>query len=185
METLEAIRKRASLKSHLSSREVEREKIIQVLEAASLAPSARNQQPWRFIVVQGKENVENVVTKAFFEFSQTFKEAPVLIFVCANPKDDDIHEGREYYLFDVGLAMENLLLAATDLGLITHPISSVKEDELRKVLQIPAEVRFIAATPLSYPRESSYDAAAQERLSQRTRKSLKEIAYSQVWGRPF
>jgi len=185
METLETIGKRASLKARLSAREVEQDKIAKVLDAARLAPSARNQQPWRFIVVQGKENVENVVTKAFFEFSQAFKEAPVLIFACANPSDDDIHEGREYYLFDVGLAMENLLLAATDLGLVTHPMTSVNEDELRKVLHIPGEVRFVAATPLSYPSRGSYDEAAREKLSQRTRKSLKEVAYSEVWVKPF
>jgi nitroreductase len=185
METLEAISKRASLKNRLSPRQVEQDKIARVLDAARFAPSARNQQPWHFIVVQGKEDVENVVTKAFFEFSQGFKEAPVLIFACANPGDDDIHEGREYYLFDVGLAFENLLLAATDLGLVTHPMSSVKEDELKKVLHIPDEVRFIAATPLSYPSLASYDEAAREKLSRRTRKSLKEVAYSEVWGKPF
>lgn len=185
METLEVINKRASLKMHLSEREVERDKIRKVLDAARLAPSARNQQPWRFIVVQGKENVENVVTKAFFEFSQAFKEASVLIFDCANPSDDDIHEGREYYLFDVGLAVENILLVATDLGLVTHPMTSVNEDELRKVLHIPDDVRFVVATPLSYPTGGSYDEAAREKLSQRTRKSLKEVAYSNVWGEPF
>ncbi len=185
METLEAISRRASLKNYLSARKVEPEKIMKVLDAARLAPSARNQQPWRFIVVQGKDNVENVVAKAFFEFSQSFKEAPVLIFTCANPSNDDVHEGREYYLFDVGLAFENLLLAATDLGLVTHPMSSVKEDELKKLLHIPDEVRFIAATPLSYPSGGSYEEVAREKLSRRTRKSLKEIAYSEVWGKPF
>jgi nitroreductase len=185
METLEVINKRASLKTHLSAREVEQEKINKVLDAAILAPSARNQQPWRFIVVQGKENVEHVVTKAFFEFSRVFKEASVLIFACANPSDDDIHEGREYYLFDVGLAVENMLLAATDLGLVTHPMTSVNEDELRKVLHIPDEVRFVVATPLSYPVDGSYDDAAREKLSQRTRKSLKEVAYSNTWGELF
>ncbi len=185
METLEAINKRVSLKTHLSAREVEQEKITKVLDAARLAPSARNQQPWRFIIVKGKENVKNVVTKAFFEFSQAFKDAPVLIFLCANPGDDDIHEGREYYLFDAGLAFDNLLLAATDLGLVTHPMSSVNEDKLKEVLNIPDEVRFIAATPLSYPAGDSYDEAAQEKLGHRIRKNLKEVAYSEVWGKPF
>lgn len=61
METLETIAKRASLKAHLSGREVEHEKIIKILEAARLAPSARNTQPWRFVVVQGKEAIEALV----------------------------------------------------------------------------------------------------------------------------
>ena len=184
METLKTIGKRASLKHCVSARKVEKEKINKILEAARLAPSARNSQPWRFIVVRGKEKVENVVTKAFFEFNQVAKEAPVLIIACANPRDDDIHEGREYYLFDVGLAVENMLLAATDLGLVTHPMTAVNEDELRRVLQIPRHVRFVVATPLAYPTSGSYEEAAQERLSRRTRKSLREIAYSNVWGKP-
>jgi len=61
METLETIGKRASLKAFLSAREVEEEKITKILDAARFAPSAGNKQPWRFIVVRGKENVENVV----------------------------------------------------------------------------------------------------------------------------
>ena len=185
METLEAINKRASLKTHLSSRDVEPEKIAKVIGAARLAPSARNTQPWRFIVIKGKKNVETVVDKAFMGMNQVVKDAPVLILACANPSDDDIHEGREYYLFDVGLAVENMLLAATDLGLVTHPMTAVHEDELRKVLNIPDEVRFVAATPLAYPAESSYEEAAREKLGQRIRKSLKEVVYSNEWGKPF
>jgi len=185
METLEAINKRASLKTCLSTREVEQDKIIKILDAARLAPSARNVQPWHFIVVKGRENVENVVTKAFGETNQVVKEAPVLIIACGNPSDDVIAEGREYYLFDIGLAVENMLLAATDLGLVTHPMSHVYEDELRKILGIPPEVRFVIATPLAYPAEGSYEEAARERLSQRTRKDLKELVYANAWGKPF
>ena len=185
METLEAINKRASLKTHLSTRDVEREKIVKILGAARLAPSARNNQPWRFIVIKGKKNVETVVDKTFMGMNQVVREAPVLILACANPSDDDIHEGREYYLFDVGLAVENMLLAATDLGLVTHPMAAVHEDKLKKELHIPDEVRFVVATPLAYPAEGSYKEAAQEKLSQRTRKDPKEVVYTNEWGKPF
>jgi nitroreductase len=185
METLETINKRTSLKTHLSSRDIEPEKITKILDATRLAPSARNTQPWRFIVVKGKKNVETVVTRAFMELNQVVREAPVLIIACANPSDDVIHDGKEYYLFDVGLAVENMLLAATDLGLLTHPMTAVHEDELKKVLHIPGEVRFVVATPLAYPAEGSYEKAARERLAQRTRKSAKEVVYSNAWGKPF
>jgi len=185
METLEAIKRRASLKTCCSTREVEREKIDKILDAARLAPSARNMQPWHFIVVMGKKNIENVVTKAFGEGNQVVKEAPVLIIACANPKDDVIAEGKEYYLFDVGLAVENMLLAATALGLVTHPMAHVYEDELKKILGIPPEVRFVIATPLAYPAGGTYEEAAQERLSQRTRKDQKEVVHANAWGKPF
>ena len=150
-----------------------------------MAPSARNSQPWRFIVVTGRENVENVVTKAFKEVNQVVKGASALIIACGNPNDDVIADGKEIYLLDIGLAMENLLLAATDLGLVTHPMAAVDEVELRKVLGIPDQVKFVIATPLAYPAQGSYDQAARERLSQRTRKNQQEVAYSNQWGKPF
>ena len=184
MQTLEAISKRASLKARLSVRDVEHEVIVKILDAARLAPSARNRQPWRFIVVRGKEAVENLVSRAFSEANQVVKEAPVIIVACAHP-DDIVQYGTEYYLFDIGMAVENMLLAATDLGLVTHPMRGVNKDELKKILGIPHEVEFVIATPLAYPAEGSYEEAAKERLSQRTRKDLQDMAYLNAWGRPF
>ena len=185
METLEVINKRASLKTRLSTRDVEQDKIIKILESARLAPSARNTQPWRFIVVRGKEAVENLVSGAFIEVNVVVREAPVIIVVCANPGDDFVIDGKENYLFDVALAVENMLLAATDLGLVTHPMAGVNEDELKRILGIPPEVRFVIATPLAYPAGGSYEEAAQEKLSQRTRKDLKELVYANAWGTPM
>jgi nitroreductase len=185
METLEAINKRASLKTHLSTRDVEREKIVKILEAARLAPSATNEQPWRFVVVKGKENVKNVVTRASRMGRKAFDEAPVLILVFVNPKDYVFPDGKTFYLLDVGLAMENILLAATDLGLITHPMASLDEGKLKEMLGVPDEMEFVIATPLGYPVEGSYEEAAQERLSQRIRKDLKELVYMNEWGKPF
>lgn len=185
MDIFETIRKRASLKLNCSPREVENEKILQVLEAASLAPSALNNQPWRFLVITSRDNIETVVTKAFGEGNQVVKESPVLILVCAKPADDVIADKKEYYLFDLGLAVENMLLAATDLGLVTHPMAHVFEDELKALLNIPADVRFVIATPLAYPAQGSYDKSAKERLSQRTRKAPKDIFFRNVWGQPF
>lgn len=183
METLEAINTRASLKTHFSSREIEQEKISKILDAARVAPSARNMQPWRFILVKDRKVIENLVSRAFGETNLMAREAPVIIIACANPSDDIIRDGKEYYLFDVALAVENMLLAATDLGLVTHLMAGVDEDEIKRLLGIPSEVRFIVATPLAYPAESSYKEAAQERLNQRTRKSLQELVYTNAWAR--
>jgi len=181
METLEVIRKRCSLKAHLSGREIEPEKIAIILDAAHLAPSARNMQPWRFVVVQGKQAVEALVHAAFFAPSTIAKQAPVIIIACARPGDDVMHDGKEYYLFDVGMAVENMLLAATDLGLVTHPMASFNETEVKRILHIPDDVRVVIVTPLAYPLEASYDAAAEERLSRRTRKDLQEVVYFNKW----
>lgn len=183
METFEAISKRASLKARLSPRAIEPEKIKKILNAASLAPSAGNRQPWRFIVVTDKEVIETLASKVFSEQNVVVKEAPVIIFACANPSDDVVVGGREYYVFDVALAVENMLLAATDLGLVTHLMTSLNEDEMKKMLHVPEEVRFVVATPLAYPTGDSYEEAAKERLSQRTRKDLGEVVYWEAWGK--
>ena len=185
METLEAISKRASLKRCLSTRDVELEKIAKILDVTRLAPSARNNQPWHFIVVKGREAVETLVSRAFSEGNLLVKDAPVIIVACANPSDDIVIDGKEYYLFYVALAVENMLLAATDMGLVTHPMASVNEDELKRILGIPPEVRFVVATPLAYPVEGSYEEAAEEKLSQRTRKDPQEMVYLNAWRSPF
>jgi nitroreductase len=188
METMEAIRKRKSLKNCCSGREIEREKLEQILDAARLAPSAMNKQPWRFVVVQGKENVERVADRAFSRFGRSnlvVKEANVLIFAFANHEENVMPDGAFFYPTDVGLAFENLLLAATDLGLVTHPMTAADQPELKKVLGVPEEERFIIATPLAYPAQGSYDEAAKERRASSTRKSLSEIVYMNEWGEPF
>ena len=112
------------------------------------------------------------------------KDAPVIIVICARPSDDVIRDGKEYYLFDAGLAVENMLLAATNLGLVTHPMTGTNESEIKKVLHIPDDVRVVAVTPLAYPIEGTYGRAAKERLSQRTRKDLKEMVYFDKWNEP-
>ena len=179
METQDAIRMRCSLKLHLSKRPIEREKLEQVLEAARLAPSARNLQPWRFVVVQGDEAIDELAT-AFNETNQEVGNGSAIIVVCAREEDDVSRDGRPYYLFDCGLAVENMLLAATDLGLCTHPILSFDEDEVKRILEIPAEYRVIVTTPLAYPAEATYDEAAVDKLGARTRKCLDELVR---WGK--
>ncbi|MFP3974670.1 MAG: nitroreductase family protein [Dehalococcoidia bacterium] len=188
METLEAIHQRASLKNCLSGREIEREKLEKILDAARWAPSARNKQPWRFVVVQGKENVEKVADKAFGGFGRVnlvVREANVLIFAFANHEENLMPDGAYFYPTDVGLAFENLLLAATELGLVTHPMTAVDQAALKEVLGVPEGERFIIATPLAYPAQGSYEAASKEKQGQRSRKSLSEIAHVNEWGKPF
>ncbi len=177
METLDAIRKRCSLKGQISQRDVERKKVGRILDAARLAPSTRNLQPWRFVVVRGRVAVESIVDAAFMPQNQVVRQAPVIIVACARAGDDMEREGKEHYLFDVGLAVENMLLAATDLGLVTHIMTGFDEQELRKALRIPDDVRVVAVTPVAYPAAGSYDDAAKARLSQRTRKGLGEVVY--------
>jgi nitroreductase len=181
METFDTIRKRCSLKEHISSQDIEPEKLNTILEAGRLAASARNTQPWRFIVVQERHAIEEL-TEAFSKSNQVIKNAPVILVVCARAVDDFTRDGKEYYLFDVGLAVGNMLLAATDLGLVTHLMTAFDEEQVKNILHIPEDVRVMVATPLAYPLEVSYEEASRERLSKRTRKCLEELVYYNLWS---
>jgi nitroreductase len=183
MEVMEAINLRASLKMHLSPREIEPEKITKILDAARVAPSARNFQPWRFVVVNDKKLLTPLVKSAFSDVNHVAGNAPVIIFVCGNPGDDVTIAGKEYYLFDLGLAVENMVLTAASLGLVTHIMAGFSEEEVKKQLGIPPEIRCVVAIPLAYPDANSYSEAAQERLKQRTRKSLNELVYTNAWAK--
>ena len=77
-----------------------------------------------------------------------------------------------------------MLLAATDQGLVTHLILRFDEQLVKKILHIPEDVRVVITTPLAYPLEGSFDKAARERLSQRTRKELKEVVHFGLWEEP-
>ncbi len=183
MDILEIIKKRKARKA-FSNKEVEEEKIRKLLEAFRWAPSSRNNQPWKIIVV----NERNVLDKLFHAFSpgnQLWIANVPLFFVVVSKQDlDDIKEQKEYYLFDCGLATENVLLTATSLGLASNPMIGWDENLVREVLQIPDNWKVVVLIALGYegnlqdlPEEAR---AKDQRL--RTRKALKEFVSHNKYG---
>lgn len=170
MDVLEAARTRRSIRSY-EKKVVEREKILKVLEAARLAPSAANRQPWKFIVVTDT-NVRESLRAAYNR--EWFVSAPVIIIGCAFPNEAWIRrDGEEFWKVDVSIAMQNLVLAAWEEGLGTCWIGAFNEHEVKSVLGIPETVRVLAMTPLGYP--------AVEKGPVTNRKSLEEIVYYDRW----
>lgn len=170
----EIVQKRRSLRSY-SDKPVEPEKLSYLLECARLAPSWKNMQCWRFIVVDDQE-ARVAVSGSMKETNPGRKallQAPVVIVLCALPDQSEIWEGKNFMMLDAGLAMEHLILAATEQGLGTCWQGLFSESVVREVLNIPEEVRVIAMTPLGYP--------AEER-NPRPRKSMEEITYHGKWG---
>jgi nitroreductase len=182
VETLDAIRLRCSLKTKLSGREVPPDAIEEVLRAACLAPSARNTQPWRFVVVRGRAAIDALADAALPEASAVIRRAPVIVVACVRPADGVTLGDRPYALYDVGSAVQNLLLAATDRGLATHLIASFDEAAVKHVLRIPDDARVVVLTPLAWPDAASYLEAAAERLSLRTRLPFEEVVFEGAWG---
>jgi nitroreductase len=151
MEVYEAIRARHSVRSY-QNRAVEPAKLARVLEAARLAPSARNDQEWRFVVVGDQARREQLATRASTQHFML--EAPLIIAACAQTDGRRMRCGQLAYPIDVAIALDHLTLAAAAEGLGTCWIGSFDADEVRRILGIPPEVEVVGLMPLGYPRES-------------------------------
>jgi len=150
MTVQEAILARRSIRKY-SDRPVEPEKLKTVLEAARLAPSAKNEQNWLFIVVQDKEKLADLAEAAY---GQKFvAEAPAAIIVCATSRRF-MACGQPTDTMDCSIAMCFILLQAQELGLGTCWLGRFDADKVKKILNIPEEISVIAMTPLGYPAES-------------------------------
>jgi len=168
MELMEVVRQRRSVRKYRPD-PVPQAKLDSVLEAARLAPSWANGQCWTFIVVTDPK-VKQALAEAGNEW---IEQAPAIIAACADPKASGTKGDQGYYLLDIGIAMEHLVLAAAEQGLGTCWIGWFDEAKAKKALGVPDGIRVVAATPLGYPDEEP---------EARPRKSLEEIVRKDRWG---
>jgi len=170
MDVLDAIRTRKSVREYLN-KAVEKEKLITILAAGRLAPSASNRQEWRFVIVSDRETKRKLAEAAN---RQTFVgEAPVVIVACAETDWHVMRCGQACYPIDVAIALDHITLAAVELGLGTCWIGAFDENEVKQILSIPAEIRVVALMPLGYPSDSS--------VVNKKRLSLNEIVKYDHW----
>jgi nitroreductase len=161
MEFQDVIRKRRSVR-HFIDRDVSDEIVFKLLDAAHWAPTGGNSQPWEFILVRDRANRKRLVDATFLGYmTKTGKpqswilEAPVIIAACANTKTPFARYGsgemtRTNLLLDVAAAIENLLLAAVDLGLGACWISGFDRDKVKEVLKLPQNVWIVSLIPVGY-----------------------------------
>jgi len=168
MDFWEVVDKRRSIRRFERDRDVPREAVERLLEAAISAPSAGNMQPWHFFVVREGETKLGLARAAW---GQHFvAEAPVVIVVCADPGRSGWRYGRRgkelYCLQDTAAATQNILLAAVALGLGACWVGAFDEEAAARVLNLPSHLRPVAIVPIGYPAESPYRPA---------RRALKEV----------
>ena len=150
MTVLEVIRKRYSCRAY-QERAVEREKLNTILEAARLAPSARNFQDWRFIVAtedQAKRQIAECTNQP-----TAFAKAGAIIAACSN-SDYVMRCGQAIGPIDVSIALEHICLQATELGLGTCWIGSFDPKKVRSILGIPDDVAVIELMTIGYPADT-------------------------------
>jgi len=171
-----------------SDRPVETDKLLSLLEAARWAPSSFNHQPWRFIVATKDKITEyNRLLSTLVEFNQGWaKNAPVLILAVAKLHFDDGKLNRHAF-HDIGLALENLIIQATALGLSTHQIAGFQADLARQEYGIPSEYEPATVITVGYvgDPQSLPDGLRERELAPRVRKTLKEIVFTEKWENVF
>ena len=168
MNVLEAIGARRSIRK-FRPKPISDEKLKMVLEAGRLAPSAGNRQPWLFVVVKKLERKRAVAKAAD---NQTFiADAGVIIVALGDPE-----ASPRWFRQDPMIAVEHMVLAATDLGYGTCWIGAFNEEEVKRILRIPRKLKVIALLPIGFPNESPLP---------RPRRPLKEIFFLDECGKPF
>jgi nitroreductase len=147
MTVTEAIRKRYSCRVY-QERAVEQKKLDSVFEAARLAPSAKNLQDWRFVVVADKQTRRRLAEAAN---NQMFLEKAGAVVVACSNSSHVMRCGQPVAPIDVAIALEHIALQATELGLATCWIGSFYPEKVRAVLDIPPDITVIELMALGYP----------------------------------
>jgi nitroreductase len=169
MEVLPEILQRRSVKS-FTSKALERDQVERILEAGRLAPSAKNRQEWRFVVVQKKETRQRIMEASFNQ--EAVGQAPAIIAVCTTNIDYRMPNGQLSYPIDLAFAASFMVLQAVHEGLATCCMTTFDEQELRDILTIPFSMRVVLLLLVGHSDETPEPTP---------RKSLRQVSGRDHW----
>ncbi|MCW1296792.1 MAG: nitroreductase family protein [Candidatus Parvarchaeota archaeon] len=174
MDVFEAIKKRRSVRSY-EEKPIPMKKLIKILDAARHSPSAMNMQPWNFIIVQEKERRE--LLAKFCPFGKFLSQSPVVVIGCGDPKS-------KFYIHDVCIALQTMVIAATAEGLGTCWIGGFDEEKIKREFGIPEKLRIVAIIAMGYEKKKT-DISGKIIHLIRPKKELKEIVHLERYGNPL
>lgn len=181
MDVMEAIERRRSVRSFDYEAPVTDEEVARILEAGRLAPSWKNDQPWRFVVVRSPELREKIAATLpeGNPARKAIANAPVVIVLLGVPVEGEIHQGKPFYLVDCGIAGENMYLEIVELGLATVWVSLLDGAAVCRLLGAPADWECVGVFPIGRPLPGEYD------KPKRPRKARSEVCFFEKVGEPF
>ena len=123
--------------------QITKDMIKDMAECAQLSPSCFNNQPWRYVFVHGADALKRM--HAALTKGNEWAQAASMIIAVLSKKDNDciMKDGREYFAYDVGMATGFLILRATEMGLVAHPIAGYTPDKVKEILNIPVELNVV------------------------------------------
>lgn len=148
----ELIKSRHSVRDFLPD-PIPAEVLAEMLEAARLAPSAQNKQPWRYLVYTDPAQIKKLAQNCGLIGMSNFfiKKAPCLVIACADSRRNVRVNGQDYYLVDTAISLHQMMLTALSHGIGTCWLAAYSEKKLRAYLDIPASWRIVALAPFGYP----------------------------------
>ena len=175
MDFYDLIRTRRSIRSY-QKKEIPQEVLKRVLEAARVAPSGNNMQPWSFVIVKDPSLKKRLAGACY---NQDFiAEAPVVVVCCARRYANSYEPWKENgYLGNAVIAIDHLVLAARNEGLGSCWIGAVHDKEVKKIVNVPDDVDVVMVVPLGYPGSDS------DFHDNFRRKSLDEICFFEEYGK--
>ena len=187
MELKDVIRYRRSIRK-FSDRKIDHTDLLEILEAARLAPSAQNSQPWHFIVVQDAKMINEIakcVPVGFIRINSWMEKAAAIIICCSKPKIFTHRMAkifvRNLYLIDLAIAIENMVLRAADLGIGSCWVGWFSEKKVKKLIEIPYNYDVGMLLPLGYPEKESNEMGLGG-VPPRERKPLEKIVSYEFFG---
>jgi nitroreductase len=177
MDVKKVIEKRRAYRS-LDKAEIAEEMLRDLAHCAQIAPSCFNYQPWRFIFVHDKDTLKEL-HGALSRGNEWAKAASLIVVVYSAKEDDCVIRDREYYLFDTGMATAFIILRATELGFVAHPIAGYSPKKVKEILGIPTDRMVITLVIVgSHAKEISPVLSEKQREAEKERplrKSLEKI----------
>ena len=151
MSFIELAKRRYSVRNYMD-KPVEEEKLLKVLEAGRVAPSAVNYQPYLFVVVRDEEKRKDIATTYPRPW---ILKAPVLIVICGDHERSwRRNDGKDHADIDAAIAIDHMTLAAVDMGLGTCWVCAFDAMLCHQILNLPQHIETIALLPLGYPADS-------------------------------
>jgi nitroreductase len=179
LDVKEAINTRRAYRS-LEPVEITVEIVEDLATHAQLSASCFNNQPWRYVFVYNPEMLKKM-HEALSKGNAWARAASMMIAVFGKEDDDCVIGPRIYYLFDIGMATAFLILRATELGLVAHPIAGFDEDKVKEILNIPQDMRVITLVIVGKKSDSISDVLSEKQIEQESnrppRKKLSEFVY--------
>lgn len=174
MSLMDIIKTRKSVRSYSDVKELATADLNKILEAARLAPSAKNLQEWKYVVVRDKGIIEQLVPAC--KDQKFISGASAIVVACSDQTDYVMTCGQNAYTVDLAISLEHMVLMAAELGIGSCWIGAFYENRVKELLNIPNKVRVVSLLTLGYP---AHDLKT---IVTTTRKNIEEIVCYDKWN---